>query len=143
MILQTAISTDKHLHILTSAATPWLSVNDRVLVVLIDGPLCDAQPEDLEIAVFAPPTQAQGLERGFDRSAHGIYELEPADPTEAARQAVLDRRAPGALVVTDGQARVLTPRPGGTAMADAVSEGLTRGVAATTGGVVGTLDCAF
>ena len=91
------------------------------------------QPEGLEIAVFTPPAQAQQLERGLERSAPGVYRLEPADSAEAARQAVLDRRAEGALVVTRGHARVLTAEAGGTATADAVSEGLTRAVSAGDG----------
>ena len=112
-------------------------------VALFTAAFRDPQPEGLEIAVFAPPTQAQQLGPSLARSAPRVYELGPVGSAEAARQAVLDRRADGALVVNHGHARVLTAEAGGTATADAVSEGLTRGVAATTGGVVGTLDGAF
>jgi hypothetical protein len=73
------------------------------------------------------------LEGSLERSAPGVYRLEPADSAEAARQAVLDRRAEGALVVTRGHTRVLTAEAGGTATADAVSEGLARAVSAGGG----------
>ena len=104
-----------------------------VYVALFTAAFRDPQPEGLEIAVFAPPTQAQQLERSLDRSARGVYQLEPADSAKTARQAVLDRRTEGALVVTNGHARVLTAEAGGTATADAVREGLTRAVSAGGG----------
>ena len=99
-------------------------------VALFTAAFRDPQPKGLEIAMFAPPTQAQQLEPSVERSAPGVYELGPVRSAEAARQAVLDRRADGALVVNHGHARVLTAEAGGTATADAVSEGLTRAVSA-------------
>ena len=102
-------------------------------VALFTAAFRDPQPEGLEIAVFAPPTQAQQLEPSLARSAAGVYEFGPVDSAEAARQAVLDRRADGALVVNHGYVRVLTAEAGGTATADAVSDGLTRAVSAGGG----------
>lgn len=102
-------------------------------VALFTAAFRDPQPGGLEIAVFAPPTQAQQLESGLARSAAGVYEFGPVDSAEAARQAVLHRRADGAWVVNHGHVRVLTAEAGGTATADAVSEGLTRAVSAGGG----------
>ena len=102
-------------------------------VALFTAAFRDPQPDGVDVAVFAPPTQAQQLDRSLQRSAPGVYHLESADSSEAARQAVLDRAADGALVVTAEHARVLTADAGGTATADAVSEGLTRAVTASGG----------
>src|ERR671918_361751 len=102
-------------------------------VALFTAALRDPQPEGIEVAVFAPAAQAQQLEAGLERSAPGVYDLESADSPESARQAVLDRGADGALVLTAGGARVLTASAGGTATADALGEGLTRAVADTGG----------
>jgi hypothetical protein len=102
-------------------------------VALFTAAFRDPRPEGLEIAVFAAPAQAQQMERSLERSAPSVYQLEPANSAEAARQAVLDRRADGALVVANAHTRVLTAEAGGTATADAISEGLTRAVPAGSG----------
>ena len=102
-------------------------------VALFTAAFRDPQPAGVEVAVFAPPAQAKQLNQGLDRSAPGVYDLESTDSPRGARQAVLDRGADGALVVSAGGARVLTAEAGGTATAEAVGEGLTRAVAASGG----------
>ena len=102
-------------------------------VALFTAAFRDPQPQAVEVAVFAPPTQAQQLEQSLQRSAPGVYDLESADSAKAAHQAVLERRADGALVVGAGHTRVLTAEAGGAATANAVSEGLARAVSAGGG----------
>ncbi len=113
--------------------TPWakvigaavgLSCLIGVLVIAFVWPNSELKPRDAPIVVAAPEQAIAQLEAQLDESAPDAFDLEAVADVEAARQAIENRDAYGAIVLdSSGPPAVLTASAGSPAMAEAL-EGL-------------------
>jgi hypothetical protein len=114
-----------------SHSTPWvrvvaiaagLTVVIGVLVTAFGWPAIRSEPNDIPLAVAGPPEVVAQVTERLDEAKPGGFEVLPVGDQAAARDAILDREAYGAIILEPGATTVLTASAASPVVAQALGQ---------------------